>query len=297
MDFYLNENHLIVNKENIVDNLKEIKQFYDLLKAKNYKLCIKENLDLDYKELGFNNSIKIALSFLQHLESISTTEVNMLECNDIEPEVRENYYFIELISLCYRDSNELILSLNNENEILHPEYIVKNDNKFNVIKNIVGKDALSDFLIFNPVPQSINEVFEKAEKEFPHIKFTKKAYDTANQRAHIYKQFGFNRLLNIFKIIETLIYFFLKGDLPGHNQKTIEEEFKRQTNGVEFSHESYSTMQKYGYQREVTINGKKTTMTYHIKPSDNRIYFIYNETDDCIYIGHSGRHLDIASEN
>ena len=56
-------------------------------------------------------------------------------------------------------------------------------------------------------------------------------------------------------------------------------------------------MKKYGYQRGVTINGKKTTMTYHIKPSDNRIYFIYNETDDCIYIGHSGRHLDIASEN
>ena len=37
MDFYLNENHSIVDKENIVANLKEIKQFYDLLKAKNYQ--------------------------------------------------------------------------------------------------------------------------------------------------------------------------------------------------------------------------------------------------------------------
>ncbi|WP_298843745.1 hypothetical protein [Clostridium sp.] len=53
-------------------------------------------------------------------------------------------------------------------------------------------------------------------------------------------------------------------------------------------------MKKYSKQRTVSIDGKKLVMSYHIKFSDNRIYFIYNEEDDCIYIGHSGEHLNVA---
>ena len=53
-------------------------------------------------------------------------------------------------------------------------------------------------------------------------------------------------------------------------------------------------MKKYSKQRTVSIDGKKLVMSYHIKFSDNRIYFIYNEEDDCIYIGHGGEHLNVA---
>ena len=50
MDFYLNENNLISDSAKIVENLKEIKVIYDLAKSKNYKIYIKENLDLDYEK-------------------------------------------------------------------------------------------------------------------------------------------------------------------------------------------------------------------------------------------------------
>lgn len=293
MDFYLNENNLISDKENIVKNLKEIKGFYDLLKAKNYKLYIKDNLDLDYTWLSTNKSISTLLVFLKYFSPIKTDGTKIVELHEIEPFI-DNYYFIELISLCHRYSNDVILSSTNENEILDLEYKIKVNETTEIVKNIIGKSKLEQYLLFNPAPQNINEVFEKAELEFPHIKFTDKAYKTANSREDIYKQFGFIKLLNMFKVLETLIYPFLKGEIRGFSENSIEEEFKNQTNGIEFSHESDATMNKYGKKREVTINGKKLKMSYHVKPSDNRIYFIYHKEDDCIYIGHSGEHLQIA---
>ncbi len=293
MDFYLNENNLIVDKENIVKNLKEIKGFYDLLKAKNYKLYIKDNLDLDYTWLSTNKSISTLLVFLKYLSSIKTDETKIVDPHKIEP-TTDNYYFIELISLCYRYYNDMVLSSTNENEIVDSEYKLKINETTQIVKNIIGKSKLEEYLLFNPAPQSINEVFEKAEVEFPHLKFTDKSYKTANSREDIYKQFGFMKLLNMFKVLETLIYPFLKGELQGFSEDSIEEEFKKQTNGIGFSHESDVTMNKYGKKREVTVNGKKLKMSYHVKLSDNRMYFIYDKEDDCIYIGHSGEHLQIA---
>ncbi|WP_242859819.1 hypothetical protein [Clostridium drakei] len=293
MDFYLNENNLIIDKENVAENLKEIKQFYDLLKVKNYKLCIKDNLDLDYKNFNGDKSISTLLVFLKYLDPIETYGVNTIECDKVDPFI-DNYYFIELISLCHKYDNNIVLSSANEYEIINSEYKVNINKKTEIVKNIIGKSKLEEYLIFNPAPKNINEVFKKAELEFPHIKFTDKAYKTANSREDIYKQYGFTKLLNIFKVLEKLVYPFLKGKLQGFFEDSIEEEFKKQTNGIEFSHESDSTMNKYGKKREVTINGKKVKMSYHIKLGDNRIYFIYNKEDDCIYIGHSGEHLQVA---
>lgn len=295
MDFYLNENNLISDKENIISNLKEIKEFYDLLKFKNYKLYIKDNLD--YKELFKNGQIGMVLPFLKNLEYIQTEGTNWIEQHQIEPIIKDNCYFIELMSLCHRYDNNLIVSLSREKEVIHSEYNINVEDNIQVVENIIGKYRLEDYLTFNPAPQSISEVFEKVEKEFSNIKFTDKAYKTASSRESIYKQFGFSRLLNIFKVLETLIYPFLKKELKGFTQDSIKKEFKDKTNGIEFSHESDATMKKYGKQRAVTIKGVKIKMSYHIKPSDNRIYFSYDKEDDCIYIGHSGKHLDIVSEN
>ena len=295
MDFYLNENNLISDKENIISNLKEIKEFYDLLKLKNYKLYIKDNLDLNYKELCNSSEKSSALLFLKNLEHIKTYGINWLEQHQIEPIIKDNCYFIELMSLCHRYSNNLIVSSTREKEVIHSKYKINDGEIIKTIENVIGKNKLREYLIANPAPQSITEVFEKVEKEFPHIKFTDKAYKTAVSRENIYKQFGFLRLLNIFEVIETLIYPFLKQELEGFTEDSIKKEFKDKTNGIEFSQESDTTMNKYGKQRDVTINGTKIRMSYHIKPSDNRIYFTYDKKDDCIYIGHSGKHLDIVS--
>lgn len=299
MHFYFNENCLVKNEEDFVYNLKEIKEMYDFLKVKNYRLCIKDNLDLDYEKLTSNRNAGAIIPFLKylHLDSINTNNlVDMLEENDINPKVIENYYFIELMSLCYRDTNELILSSINENEISDEKYEIDKNSKKLIINNVIGKDKLQEYCFYNPAPQSVSEVFEKAEAEFKHIKFTKKAFDTGETRSDIIKQFGFINLLNIFKTLEELVYPFFKGKLDV-SHKEIQNEFKVKTN-LEYSDESDSTMDKYGCQREVCINGKSIRMSYHIKiKNDVRIYFKYVKEDDCIYIGHSGQHLDVAKKN
>ena len=291
MNFYLNENQLISDLYNIEENLKEIKKIYDFAKAKNCKIYIKDNLE--YKNLATSPQIVGPLGLLKHFSIIETYEYDMLESNQIEPSL-DNYYFIELMSLCYKYSNSRIVSLANEREITGNQYTINSDENSLIVTNIIGKSKFEEYLQFNPMPQSINEVCDKVGVEFKHIKFTDKAYKTANSRSDIYKQFGFSKLLNIFKVLETLIYPFLKGELEGFTQSSIQEEFKRQTKGIEFSNESDKTMKKYEEQRTANFNGKKLVMSYHIKPSDNRIYFIYNEEDDCIYIGHSGEHLIVA---
>lgn len=291
MNFYLNENNLISDLDNITENIKEIKKIYDLAKAKKCKIYIKDNLE--YEKLATSPQIVGPLGLLKHFSIIETYEYDMLEFNQIEPSL-DNYYFIELMSLCYKYSNSRIVSLANEREITDNQYTINRDEKSIIVTNIIGKSKFEEYLQFNPMPQSINEVFDKVEVEFNHIKFTDKAYKTANSRSDIYKQVGFSKLLNIFKVLETLMYPFLKGGLEGFTQASIEEEFKRQTNGIEFSNESDKTMKKYGEQRTVNVNGKKLVMSYHIKTSDNRIYFIYDEEEDCIYIGHSGQHLDVT---
>ncbi|MBX4261285.1 hypothetical protein KTC96_06650 [Clostridium estertheticum] len=291
MDFYLNENNLISDLANILENLKEIKEIYDFAKEKNCKIYIKDNLE--YEDLAISPQIGMALGLLKHCSIIETDGYDMLEINQIQPSI-DNYYFIELMSLCYKYNNSRIVSLTNESEINDIKYTISYDNDIRAITNIIGKSKFEVYLQLNPVPQKINEVFKKAELEFEHIKFTDKAYKTANSRSEIYKQVGFSKLLNIFRTLEVLIYPFLKGELKGFTQASIEEEFKRLTNGIEFSNESDKTMKKYGEQRTVIFNGKTLVMSYHIKVSDNRIYFIYNKKDNCIYIGHSGQHLNVA---
>lgn len=299
MDFYFNENCLLKYQNKFVCNVKEIKEMHDHLKEKNYRLCIKYNLDIDYKKLSSNRNAMAILPFLKHLQSNSIDTSSLAEFvneNDITPKIINNYYFIELMSLCYRDKHELILSLINEDEILGEQYEINRESQKLNIKNVIGKSKLEEYCLYNPVPQSVSEVFEKAGIEFKHIKFTRKAFDTGESRSDIIKQFGFSNLLNIFKVLEELVYPFCKGILNISSYKELQNEFKARTN-LEYSDESDSTMDKYGCQRDTYINGKNIRMRYHIKiKNDVRIYFKYIDEDDCIYIGHSGQHLDVAKK-
>lgn len=294
MNFYYNERCLVEENDDISKYLIQIKTINELLNKNGYKLYLKGNLDIDYKSPHIRKCAT-ALLILKNISTINTDELELLGEQDILPKV-DNYYFIELLSLCCKYKNNLIVSPANERVITNEIY---NIDRLNLkIKNIIGEPNLRHYLLHNPAPQSISEVFEKASSYNRHIKFTKKSYLTAANRESIYKQFGFNRLLEIFKVMEELLYPYLKGNLTGYNQNKIELEFKRRTNGVEFSNDSPMTMKKYGEERTVHINGTKYTMSFHIKPTrDTRIYFIYSNDDDCIYIGHCGGHLHTIKYN
>lgn len=299
MKFYFNENYLIKYKNDKLRIIfKEIKEIYDCLNKRNYKLCIKDNLDIDMNTIYKDRNLALVVApFLKHIEqdNINTNiSYNFIDLNSISPKIEDDkYYIIELLSLCYRDSNELVVSLKNEDEFNHGEYsISKESNELKII-NIIGRDKLEEYCRYNPAPKNAKEVFEKAQNEFNHIKFTKKAFETVESRNDIIKQYGFNKLFNVFKALEELVYPFFKGDTRCSHSYVIKL-FKK-TTSLDYSDESDLTMNKYGYQRKVTINGKEVQMRYHIKiKNDVRIYFKYIKEDDCIYIGHSGKHLDTA---
>lgn len=290
MDFYFNENYLIKSEEHRSINLKEIKEIYDLLEGNNSKIYIKE--DFDYSKVATKTEYIIALSILKKFKILSYENCDILDTNDIYPCIY-NDRFIELISLCFNNKNDKIISNSYEDEVIHNEYEIDINEEHKRIINLVGIDKVKKFLMLNPTPQNISEVFERISNQFSHIKFTDISYKTANSRWEIYTQFGLERLVEIFEVLEILVYPFLKGDNIGCTEKDIISEFKKQTNGVEFSRESNATMKNKNYakQRTITINGREIKMSYHIKVSDNRIYFEYDKFNNCIYIGHCGGHL------
>lgn len=288
MEFYLNENSLMKSEEHRSINLKEIKEIYDFLESNNSKIYIKE--DFDYTKVATKSEYYVALGIFKKFKILSYEACDLVDENEIHPYIN-NYSFIELISLCFEYENDKIISNSQEDEVIHDEYEVNKNDSYRKIYNLVGIDKVRSFLLLNPAPQNMSEVFERIDSQFQHIKFTDIAYKTASSRWEIYTKFGISKLIMIFKVLETLVYPFLKGDSVGYSEINIMSEFKKQTNGVEFSRDSTETMKKYSNQRSVTVNGRKIVMSYHIKVSDNRIYFAYDPSDDYIYIGHSGCHL------
>lgn len=283
MEFYFNENYLIKSEIDRIESLKEIKDIYDILAKNNSQVHIKDNFD--YGKIA-EPKYSIAYGLFKRFKIISCEDCEILESTEIKPYI-DNLKFVELVSLCLKNSNDKVFSNSNENEAVADIYEAHNLK----ITNLIGINSVKDYLMLNPTPKSMREVFERVSNQFQHIKFSNDAYKTADARWELYSKFGLERVFTVFRVLETLVYPFLKGNSTGSNEKDIMYEFKRQTNGIEFSDESSATMRKYAKQRTVTVNGRKLVMSYHVKVADNRIYFKYDSVDDCIYIGHSGGHL------
>lgn len=292
MNFYYNENNLMHDATNVIENIKEMKKLYETLKNSGNTLMVKDSFCFPYAFIDIRR-VGSALGFIKNIQRFKESD-NWLEVEDIDPQ-KESCHFIELISACYENRNNLIVSSTNETDIIDKNYNIKNNEI--IIENIIGKKQLNEYVLLNPVPNSIIEVFERASMNFNKIKFSDKAYETAVAKNDIYKSFGFDRILNVFKVIQELLYSFYKGKLNGYNQESIQEEFKRLT-GIDFSCDSEATLKKYATERLVAFNGRKIKMSFHIKiKGQGRIYFSYEEDDDCILIGHCGGHLRTVKYN
>lgn len=287
MKFYLNENHLIESENDRSENLKEIRYMFKLLDKNGYKIYIKDNFN--YMDLNTSPKYILPLSIFKYFQIIETNDCDFLNELHIEPFL-DNYLFIELISLCNKHRNDKIVSISNEKEIIENEYRLNECNLEKII-NIKGIDSLHNFITHNPVPKNIKETFDRIGNIFEYINFTELAYKTAETRDCMYKSFGYSKIINVFKIVNDLLYPFFKGEMEDTSEKDIIKKFKELTGGVEFSRESKATMNKYGHERNVTIYEEEVQMDYHIKILDNRIYFYFLESRNCIYIGHSGKHL------
>ncbi|MEY8396739.1 hypothetical protein AALB64_18335 [Lachnospiraceae bacterium 45-P1] len=299
MDYYFNESALLQESSPycLQGMIKEFKELYDKTEKYSGKMWIKETFSChDLKAFtDFENGMRFALPF-QLFGKCGRLTVGQYTENAIEavkPEVSDPRVR-ELIYLCNRDENERMISLAEDMSAPEKEYVLQGAALTRVV-NLKNAAEIDDYNLMNPFPQSIGEVFERIEKMYPDIVFTKTAYKTAATRESAYRTIGYERLLNIFRRMNETMLPFYYGKVSGKSENDIFQEL-RGTYNIDISPESRKTMKLYGKQRCLTIDGTEYEFTNHIKFKKDacRIYFRFLEDKKKIYIGHSGKHLDTA---
>lgn len=114
-------------------------------------------------------------------------------------------------------------------------------------------------------------------------------------RMSAYRKIGYDALLNVFKIMNEWLLPFYRNQTQGKSEAEIFRDLLG-TYNLDISAETKKTMDIYGKQREVFVDGIIYEMRNHIKFNRDacRIHFKYIEQKDKIYIGHSGKPLDTA---
>lgn len=299
MDYYFNENALLQESSAycLKGMLKEFKELYDETEKYGGKMWLKETFSChDLKAFtDSENGKQFALPFqlfgkCSRLTVGQYTEdaIKAMKPEVSDPRVRE------LIYLCNRDENERMISLVGDTSAPEKEYFLLGATLARVI-NLRTAAEIHDYNLMNPFPQSIGEVFERVEKMYPDIVFTKTAVKTAATRESAYRTIGYGRLLDIFRRINEKMLPFYRGEVSGKSENDIFQELRGMYN-IDISPESQKTLNLYGKQRRLTIDGVEYEFSNHIKFKKDacRIYFRFLEDKKKIYIGHSGKHLDTA---
>lgn len=299
MNYYFNETAIL--HETSPDRLKELllklKELYDETEKYNGRLWLKETFSChDLRAFAASgNKQQFALPFqlfgkCGHLAVGQYTE-DAIEA--IDPDVSEKSVR-ELIYLCNRDENERMISLPEDTSAPAAEYRLKGAALSRVV-NLKTAAEIADYNLMNPFPQDIKEVFERVEKMYPDIVFTKDAYKSSATRKGAYRTIGYDEILNIFKRIHEVLLPFYKKQVSGKSEADMFQQLKTDYN-IDISPESQKTLDLYGKQRQVTIDGETYEFSNHIKFKKDacRIYFRFLEDKGKIYVGHSGKHLDTA---
>lgn len=213
---------------------------------------------------------------------------------DITPEVL-NETVRETIILCCRDQNERMLSLSSDTDASEDVYYLKEAAIDNVI-NLKTSEEISQYILHNPPPRKMKEIFNRIEEMYPDFVFTSKAYKTAASRESAYRTIGYNQILNTFHVLHKVLLPFYREKSSGKSELDLFQELLA-TYNIDISPESTATLNLYEKQRQITIDGKKHTFSNHIKFNKDacRIHFKYLKDQDKIFIGHSGKHLDTAT--
>lgn len=299
MDYYFNESALWQESSPycLQGMLKEFKELYDEIEKYGGKMWIKETFSC-HELKAFTNSEnrkQFALPFqlFGKCRRLTVGQYTENAIKEMEPEVSEPRAR-ELIYLCNRDENERMVSLAGDLSAPEKEYFLRGALLARVV-NLRTAAEINNYNLLNPFPQSIEEVFARVEKMYPDIVFTKTAYKTAATRESAYRTIGYERLLNIFRKINEKALPFYHGKTSGKSESDIFQEL-RETCNIDISPESQKTLNLYGKQRRLTIDGVEYEFSNHIKFKKDacRIYFRFLEDKKKIYIGHSGKHLDTA---
>ena len=296
MKFYLNQRGLFKCSSAEIDTcINEIHLIYKKMIENKSTLYVQDNIYSHPKILELYSEPHKYYTFFALLKQIEQIQC----CSDEEygqitiTPIVTCEIAIGLFKVCIRDDQQYVITSTNDTIITNSSYNLRFASKNMSVTNLIGDGTIDNFLLHNPMCSTINDVFNKVEGRCPNIKFTQKAYMTASERDFSYRNYRFDLIIDMFMHVEKLLLPYFRGEIAC-SEKEIIKQFKEKT-GIEFSQESNATMQKYGHEREMIIDGDKYTFTFHFKIGDNRIYFIYMPVKDKIFIGHAGGHLSIVS--
>lgn len=295
MNYYYNEDIFLreCTEEQLGSYLVSFKSLYDAVEKNAGKLWIKENFS--YTELisATENQQKyvLCLTLFGRCGKILADDGNAWKIGTVSPETK-NEKILELLELCNRDKNEQMVSLPEDVET-ESVYQLK-DAAIEAVYNLHDEKEIHEYRLHHPYPTSIKEVFEKIEEMYPEFVFTKHAYKTAAGRESAYRKTGYDTVLQTFQKMHELLTPFYLSAAAGKSEVQVFHELKEMY-GIDISPESKLTMEQYGKQREVKIEGEIYQFTNHIKFNKDvcRIHFRY--IGNKIYIGHAGKHLDTVS--
>lgn len=209
----------------------------------------------------------------------------------ITPGIGKSGFGEKLLHTCFSDRQEYILSLSEENVLVHSIYTVTGAKCSISIINILGIKGLRGKLQGQLVFHSIDDVFREITRSYPSIVLLPSAGKSA--RKHNFKG-AFHDVYKTVTALEKELSLLLEG-VPDQQRM---ERFRRDT-GCEISGESPEVLQnpKYRKYREFVLGSKgKVLFEWHIKiGNETRIHFFIDSEEKKIYIGHCGKHLPIPS--
>jgi hypothetical protein len=209
----------------------------------------------------------------------------------IAPSVRK-CFGKSLLAICFKDSQDKIVSLQGEADLCCREYSVRDCRCCFRIKNIIGCDELTRCLKAEERFRSINDVFHKIEASSKNIIILESARKSAKK--HDFRDClddVFNGIMGLYSIELPM----LRKGIQGEKRK---EEFQKSCK-LEISKESEETLNIERYKREREFNIPKlgkVLFDWHIKidGGNTRIHYYIDKDRRKVYIGHCGKHLSTA---
>lgn len=209
----------------------------------------------------------------------------------IEPKVRKSFAK-NLIAICFKDSQDKIISLRGETDLCHKEYSVRDYRSCFCIQNIIGCDELISRMNTAEKFKNINDVFDKIEAASKNIVILESARKSAKK--HDFRDClddVFNGIMGLYNIELPMLRRGIQGE------KRMEE-FQKGCR-LEISKESEETLniERYKREREFNIPRKgKVLFDWHIKidGGNTRIHYYIDKDRKKVYIGHCGKHLSTA---
>lgn len=301
---YLNHNILInqVNYQKVLEKLIEIAKINKIITDMGYKQHIYSDI---WSIQILNTTLSQLIYKLDDRDEVTIAILALINCGpyyfrddevkivNIIPPVENESFSEELLNICFKDKQELIHSISDENQLTDIKYLIRDESEEHEVNNLIGLDGINTFFKDKFVPNKIEDVITQINKEQQNIVFL----DSARKSAEMHDFMG--RFIDVYKAINAL-----NGELElikkGINTFERQQSFTQIT-GFEISAESDRTMRnrKYKREREFLIQNRGVEIfEWHIKIGNKtRIHYFIDVINDIIYVGHCGKHLGTATYN